>query len=54
MIELNIISEAPKSISKKRYLEYEMILERAAKKLGMPLGKMDLYLWYRKTGEVLK
>ncbi len=54
MIELKIIPEAPKSLTKKRYLEYEVILDSAARKLGMPLGEMDLYLWQRKTGEVLK
>lgn len=54
MLELKIIPGMPKSITKKKYLEYEVILEAAATKLNMPLGKMDLYLWYRKTGEVLK
>jgi N-glycosylase/DNA lyase len=54
MVELKIIPEAPKSLTKKRYLEYEVVLDSAAKKLGMPLGEMDLYLWQRKTGEVLK
>lgn len=54
MIELKIIPEAPKSLTKKRYLEYEVILDSAARKLEIPLGEMDLYLWQRKTGEVLK
>lgn len=54
MVELKIIPEAPKSLTKKRYLGYEEILDTAAKKLKMPLGEMDLYLWQRKTGEVLK
>jgi N-glycosylase/DNA lyase len=54
MVELKIIPENPKSLTKNRYLRYEEILDLAAKKLGMPLGEMDLYLWQRKTGEVLK
>jgi len=41
-------------LTKRRYLEFERILMKAADKLGMPLGQMDLYLWYRKTGKVLK
>jgi len=46
--------DARKGITKKRYLEYEVTLEKVAKRLGIPIGKMDLYLWYKKTGAVLK
>ena len=41
-------------LTKRRYLEYERILRKVADQLDMPLGQMDLYLWYRKTGKVLK
>jgi len=41
-------------LTKRRYLEYEGILREVADMLGMPLGQMDLYLWYMKTGKVLK
>jgi N-glycosylase/DNA lyase len=47
-------AEAEKGLTKKRYLRYEQILSRVANELNMPLGEMDLYLWYRKTGKVLK
>lgn len=43
-----------KSITKKKYKEYEMILKKVAEKVNMTLGEMDLYLWYNKTGKVLK
>ncbi|KON30523.1 hypothetical protein AC482_03645 [miscellaneous Crenarchaeota group-15 archaeon DG-45] len=43
-----------KGLTRRRYMEYEGLLRRAADRLGMPLGEMDLYLWYRKTGKVLK
>ncbi len=46
--------DGKKALTRKRYLDYEKILERVAERVGMPLGKMDLYLWYRKTGKVLK
>jgi N-glycosylase/DNA lyase len=46
--------DVEKGITKKRYLEYEATLEKVANKLGMPVGKMDLYLWYKKTGSVMK
>ena len=48
------IIDGKKGITKKRYLEYEKILEKVAEKVDMTLGEMDLYLWYNKTGKVLK
>ena len=48
------VIDRKKSITKKRYLEYEMILEKVAYNVDMTLGEMDLYLWYNKTGKVLK
>ena len=48
------VIDRKKSLTKKRYLEYENILAKVAKKVGMTLGEMDLYLWYNKTGKVLK
>ena len=52
--EYGVIPDDKKGLTKRRYLEYEGILRRMADDLGMSLGEMDLYLWYRKTGEVLK
>ena len=46
--------DGKKGITKRRYLEYETILTKVAEKVDMPLGEMDLYLWFRKTGKVLK
>ncbi len=54
MVDHGILAERPKSITKRRYLEYEHILAEVARRVGMTLGEMDLYLWYRKTGKVLK
>ncbi|MEW5996571.1 MAG: N-glycosylase/DNA lyase [Candidatus Micrarchaeota archaeon] len=48
------ISEVPKALGKKKYLEIEGILDGIAKKAGMSQGELDLYLWYMKTGKVLK
>jgi len=44
----------PKTLTKKRYLEIEKVLQNLAGKLGMNLGELDLYLWYCETGKVLK
>lgn len=49
-----VSDEGSKGLTKKRYLKYERILGEVAKRVGMSLGELDLYLWYRKTGKVLK
>ncbi len=56
MVEHGLITEeeSRKSLTKKRYLAYEAILAKVARRLGMEPGELDLYLWYRKTGKVLK
>ncbi len=54
MVEQGIIGERPKTVTPKKYLKYEEILTDVAKRLGMPLGQMDLYLWAKKSGEVIK
>jgi N-glycosylase/DNA lyase len=46
--------ERPKTLTKKKYLEIEGVLKRIAKKLGMNLAELDLYLWCAETGKVLK
>jgi len=43
-----------KTMSKKKYIEVEEILNELANKLDMSLGELDLYLWYLETGKVLK
>lgn len=53
LIEKKLI-EPPKTITKKRYLEIENILAGIAKKAGLNQAELDLYLWYLKTGKVLK
>jgi N-glycosylase/DNA lyase len=54
MEETGIIEQRPATLTRRKYLEYEAILTRVAKMLGMPIGEMDLYLWAKKSGEVIK
>lgn len=42
------------NINKKRYIAIEHVLRDVGNSLHMPLGKLDLCLWYLKTGKVLK
>ena len=43
-----------KGLTQKRYLSMEKTLDLIAQEVGLQLGELDLYLWYRKTGKVLK
>ena len=49
-----LITEIPKTLNKNRYFRIEKLLSSIASKLNISLGEMDLYLWYMKTGKVLK
>ncbi len=46
--------ERSKTLTKKKYLEIEQVLEKLAEKLNLNLAELDLYLWYMETGKVLK
>ena len=48
------IIEMPKYLTPKRYMEIEEKERALARKLNMNLGELDMYLWYMKTGKVLK
>jgi N-glycosylase/DNA lyase len=53
--EHGIIDLDPKKgLTKKRYLAVERTLDKVAEELDMLPGELDLYMWYRKTGKVLK
>jgi N-glycosylase/DNA lyase len=46
--------QKPKSLTPKKYLEAECVLERISKRANLAQGELDLYLWYIETGKVLK
>lgn len=52
--EHKLIDEAPRSLACGRYLGIEEKLRKFARDLNISLDKLDLYLWYMKTGDVLK
>jgi N-glycosylase/DNA lyase len=52
--EYSIIPDIPKTLTRKRYLDIEGKLAELSKMVNMPLGVLDLYLWYMRTGEILK
>ncbi|AJF60318.1 MAG: N-glycosylase/DNA lyase [Candidatus Diapherotrites archaeon] len=52
--ENDFLKTKPKTISPKTYMEIEKQLEEICGKTGLSQGELDLYLWYMKTGKVLK
>lgn len=48
------IIEKPKTLTPQLYSEIEQKFTEIASTLRMSLAKLDLFLWYLKTGEVLK
>ena len=50
----NEIIDKPKILTPKKYLEIEKVLGNIAKKAGMSLAELDLYLWCMETGKIWK
>jgi len=48
------IIEKPKTLTGKRYLQIEGKLREIAKRVGLNMAELDLYLWYMETGKILK
>jgi N-glycosylase/DNA lyase len=51
---LDVITEVPVSITKKRYLEIEEKLRSFSREIGIPLADLDLLFWSRETGWIFK
>jgi N-glycosylase/DNA lyase len=54
MQEHGMIASAPKTLARKNYIELEKKLEPLCSKTNMEQGILDFYLWYMKTGKILK
>lgn len=54
LVNLGVIDKIPKTLTKKRYLDIEKKMKEFSDKIGIPLGHLDLVLWYKETGEVFK
>ena len=48
------IIKKPKTLTRSRYLRIEEKLKEIAKRTGLNMAELDLYLWYMETGKVLK
>lgn len=54
LVLLGVIEERPVSLSKKTYLDIEKKMTAFSKKIGIPMGHLDLLLWYKEAGEIFK
>lgn len=54
LFENNYVNHYTNSFSRKSYLEYERVLAKICKEVGLSQAELDLYLWYIKTGRILK
>jgi len=54
LYENNYIDEIPKTLSRRKYLEIENILRDIGEEVNLKLSELDLYIWYLRTGKVLK
>ncbi|MDD3284673.1 MAG: N-glycosylase/DNA lyase [Patescibacteria group bacterium] len=50
----NRLIDNKKTLTPRRYLEIEKIMYKVCGKLNMAQGELDLYVWYLKTGKILK
>ena len=50
----NVIKEAPKSVSRKVYLNIEDKMRNFSKKIDIPMDELDLLFWAKQTGYIFK
>lgn len=51
---LGVIDEMQGSPTKKAYLQIEKKMTNFSRHVGIPMGELDLLLWYKEAGEVFK
>ncbi|MDQ1261652.1 MAG: 8-oxoguanine glycosylase/AP lyase [Euryarchaeota archaeon] len=51
---LGVITEVPPSLTKRIYLEIERKMTAFSQETKIPMGHLDLLLWYKEAGEVFK
>ena len=54
MKEEGLLKEKPKTLNKKNYLEIEEAFKNIAEQANMNFAELDLYMWFIKTGKILK
>lgn len=52
--KFGVIDNAPKTLTKKRYIEIEEKMKVFAEKIGIPFPELDLLFWSEETGKIFK
>ena len=51
---IGVLKEIPGSISRRRYLDIEKMMMEFSEAVQIPMGHLDLVMWYKETGEIFK
>ena len=51
---VGIMDKIPISLLRKGYLDIERKMSEFAEKINIPMGQLDLLLWYKEAGEIFK
>jgi len=51
---IGVLKEIPGSISGRRYLDIEKRMMEFSEAVQIPMGHLDLVMWYKETGEIFK
>lgn len=54
ILNLAVIDELPKTLTKKKYLEIEEKMKEFSRLIKIPMDHLDLLLWYMEAGEIFK
>ncbi|MFP4656405.1 MAG: N-glycosylase/DNA lyase [Candidatus Woesearchaeota archaeon] len=54
MVENDYIPYKPKTLNRSRYLEIEKIFRKISEEINMSCAELDFYMWYMRTGKILK
>jgi N-glycosylase/DNA lyase len=54
LVLLGVINEVPPSLTKRVYMEIERKMTAFSQEARIPMGHLDLLLWYKEAGEVFK
>jgi N-glycosylase/DNA lyase len=54
LVKYGIIKEVPKTLTPKRYLEIEKVMEKFSDSIDIPMAELDLLFWSEETGEIFK
>ncbi len=54
MLEHGVMDEKPATLNRKRYLMIEETFRGLSDELGISCAELDFYMWYMRTGQVLK